>query len=50
MEKFCLQMDTVNLVGATLEEMEAAMDGAGEPRYRARQIYAGIYRRCYASW
>ena len=40
----------VNLIGANLEEIEAAVAGIGEPRYRARQIYAGIYKRCYSSW
>ncbi len=41
---------TANLIGANLEEIEAAVTGLGEPRYRARQIYAGIYRRCCNSW
>lgn len=40
----------VNLVGANLEEIEAAVTGIGEPRYRARQIYAGMYQRCCSSW
>jgi 23S rRNA (adenine2503-C2)-methyltransferase len=43
-------MNTTNLVGASLEEIEAAMGGMGEPRYRARQIYAGIYHRLLHSW
>jgi 23S rRNA (adenine2503-C2)-methyltransferase len=43
-------MAITNLVGANLEEIEAALSGMGEPRYRARQIYAGIYRRLYRSW
>ena len=43
-------MNIVNLVGATLEDIEAAVTGMGEPRYRARQIYAGIYRRRIRSW
>jgi 23S rRNA (adenine2503-C2)-methyltransferase len=43
-------MNTTNLVGASLEEIEAAMGAMSEPRYRARQIYAGIYRRLLHSW
>lgn len=41
---------TLNLVGASLEEIEAAVSGLGQPRYRARQIYSGIYRRLLRSW
>ena len=40
----------VHLIGATLGEIEEAVAGIGEPQYRARQIYAGIYRRSYGSW
>ncbi len=40
----------VNLLGATLQEIEAQVAGIGAPRYRARQIYAGIYRRRIRSW
>jgi 23S rRNA (adenine2503-C2)-methyltransferase len=43
-------MKTTNLVGATLEEIEAVVAGMGQPRYRARQIYAGIYRQQRHSW
>ena len=43
-------MAIVNLTGANLGEIEAAVAGIGEPCYRARQIYAGIYRHCYSSW
>ena len=43
-------MKNTNLVGASLEEMEAAVAGMGQPRYRARQIYAGIYGRRLHSW
>jgi 23S rRNA (adenine2503-C2)-methyltransferase len=39
-----------NLVGASLGEMEAVLAGFGEPRYRARQVYSGIYRRLLRSW
>ena len=39
-----------NLVGANLQEIEAAITGLNEPRYRARQIYAGIYHRRLHSW
>ena len=39
-----------NLVGANLQEIEAAITALNEPTYRARQIYAGIYRRLLRSW
>jgi 23S rRNA (adenine2503-C2)-methyltransferase len=39
-----------NLIGVNLEEIEAAVAGLNEPQYRARQIYAGIYRHLYSSW
>jgi len=44
------EMERRNLIGADLEEIAAAVAGVGGPRYRARQIYAGIYKRCYDSW
>jgi 23S rRNA (adenine2503-C2)-methyltransferase len=34
----------------TSAEIEAAMAELGEPRYRARQIYAGVYRRLWRDW
>lgn len=40
----------MNLVGASLEQIEAAVSGLGQPRYRARQIYSGIYHRLLRSW
>jgi 23S rRNA (adenine2503-C2)-methyltransferase len=40
----------MNLVGANLQEIEDAITALNEPRYRARQIYAGIYRRLLRSW
>jgi 23S rRNA (adenine2503-C2)-methyltransferase len=43
-------MKTTNWVGASLEQIEAAIEVMNEPRYRARQIYTGIYRRRYNSW
>jgi 23S rRNA (adenine2503-C2)-methyltransferase len=39
-----------NLVGADLKEIEAEMAGMGEAPFRARQIYAGIYRRGNGVW
>ncbi len=39
-----------NLVGASLQDIESALAALGEPRYRARQVYAGIYRRRLQSW
>ncbi len=43
-------METTNLVGAGLEEIQAALESMKEPRYRCLQIYAGIYRRRLHSW
>lgn len=43
-------MEPVNLVGASLEEIEYTLAGMNAPRYRARQIYAGIYQRLLRSW
>jgi len=39
-----------NLVGMTSSEIEAAISEMGESRYRARQIYAGVYRRLWRDW
>jgi 23S rRNA (adenine2503-C2)-methyltransferase len=43
-------MKTPTFIGASLEEIEAAMAGMNQPKYRARQIYAGVYRRLVRSW
>lgn len=43
-------MAITNLIGADLGEIEGAVSALGEPRYRACQIYAGIYRHLYRSW
>jgi 23S rRNA (adenine2503-C2)-methyltransferase len=43
-------MAIINLVGADLEEIEDAVEELNEPRYRARQIYSGIYKRLFTSW
>jgi 23S rRNA (adenine2503-C2)-methyltransferase len=40
----------VNLVGASLQEIEAEIASLAETGYRARQIYSGIYRRGLGSW
>jgi 23S rRNA (adenine2503-C2)-methyltransferase len=45
-----IKMTRTNLVGASLKEIEAALEGMNEPRYRARQIYVGIYRQWLSSW
>jgi 23S rRNA (adenine2503-C2)-methyltransferase len=42
--------ETRNLIGAGLDEIEAALAAIGEPRYRARQVFAGIYRRRLRQW
>ena len=39
-----------NLVGMTSAEIEAVVAELGEARYRARQIYAGVYRRLWRDW
>jgi 23S rRNA (adenine2503-C2)-methyltransferase len=43
-------MELTNLIGANLKEIEAAVTDLHEPKYRARQIYAGIYQRFIRSW
>ena len=43
-------MKTANIIGMSLEELKAAVTGLEEPAYRARQIYAGVYRRLVRSW
>ncbi len=43
-------MDQTNLVGADLGEIETALTGIGEARYRARQVFSGIYRRRLRDW
>ncbi|MBP1598593.1 MAG: rlmN [Acidobacteria bacterium] len=42
--------ESYNLTGATLAEIEALAAEFGEPRYRARQIYSGLYRRRLRDW
>ncbi len=39
-----------NIVGLSLQEIESALQEMGEPRYRARQVFTGIYRRRQQSW
>ena len=39
-----------NLVGASLKEIEALVTDLGEARFRARQIFAGIYSRRSRRW
>ena len=41
---------TLNLVGASLAEIEALVAELGEARFRARQLFAGIYRRRLRGW
>jgi 23S rRNA (adenine2503-C2)-methyltransferase len=43
-------MELTNLIGMSLDEIEAAAASLNEPRYRARQIYAGVYHRLARSW
>jgi 23S rRNA (adenine2503-C2)-methyltransferase len=39
-----------NLAGCSVEEIESEIRIMGEPAFRARQIYAGIYQRRLRSW
>ncbi len=39
-----------NLLGASKEELAALVTELGEPGYRERQIFSGIYRRGLQSW
>jgi len=39
-----------NLLGASKEDLAPLLEELGEPAYRARQIFAGIYRRRLQSW
>ncbi|MBN2320288.1 MAG: 23S rRNA (adenine(2503)-C(2))-methyltransferase RlmN [Acidobacteria bacterium] len=39
-----------NLIGVDLEEIKDIMSALGEPGYRARQIFSGIYVRLLRSW
>jgi len=43
-------MTMINLVGMASGEIEEAIAELGEPRYRARQIYAGVYGRLWRDW
>jgi 23S rRNA (adenine2503-C2)-methyltransferase len=43
-------MAQVNLVGKSAEEISALLAVFGEPAFRARQVYAGIYRRRLRDW
>jgi 23S rRNA (adenine2503-C2)-methyltransferase len=43
-------MKGTNIVGADLAEMESATADLAEPRYRARQLFSGIYRHRFRSW
>ncbi len=43
-------MKPADIVGASLDEIEAVIADLHEPRYRALQIYSGIYRRHLGSW
>lgn len=43
-------MNNVNLLGASLREIELAFSGLNEPVYRAHQVYSGIYGHRFQSW
>ncbi len=42
--------EKINLVGASLPQIEAIVLEFGEPRFRARQIFAGLYLRRLKDW
>lgn len=42
--------EKLNLVGASLPEIDAIAIELGEPHFRASQIYAGLYRRRLRDW
>jgi 23S rRNA (adenine2503-C2)-methyltransferase len=42
--------EKLNLIGASLQEIEALATELEEPRFRARQIYANLYRRRQGDW
>jgi len=44
------ESELTNLVGCSVEQIEAEISAQGEPRFRARQIYAGIYQRRLRKW
>lgn len=44
------KMEQINLVGADLDEIQAAVSDLREPQFRARQIFAATYRRRVRSW
>ncbi len=43
-------MERINLIGYSLSEIETLVAELGESRFRARQIYAGLYVRCLRDW
>jgi len=48
--EIAVRAERINIVGCGLEEIRAIVSRAGEPEYRARQIYSGIYRRRLRRW
>jgi 23S rRNA (adenine2503-C2)-methyltransferase len=47
---YLMAEEKLNLVGAKLDEIAALTAGLAEPGYRAKQVFAGIYRRGARSW
>ena len=39
-----------NLIGTSLAEIDVLVEELGEPRFRARQIYSGLYARRQQAW
>jgi 23S rRNA (adenine2503-C2)-methyltransferase len=44
------EQEKINLIGLPLEELDRLLSELDQPPYRARQIFAGIYRRRLQSW
>ncbi|MFH1574707.1 MAG: hypothetical protein ABIG68_12035, partial [Acidobacteriota bacterium] len=42
--------ERINLVGKDVGEITELLGRTGEPPFRARQVYAGIYRRGLRDW
>jgi 23S rRNA (adenine2503-C2)-methyltransferase len=42
--------EKIDLIGADLEQIAGVITGLGEQPYRARQVYAGVYRRRARAW
>jgi 23S rRNA (adenine2503-C2)-methyltransferase len=44
------QPQQTELLGLCLQELTEVMEGLGEPSYRARQVFDGLYRQRWSGW